>query len=147
MNKIYKLVWSKVRNTWVVASEMAKGHGKSSSPEGKGIILKSMILMALFGCFMTAGISSVAAELTGDQKVVYDAVMAELKSSGRVQLGGTTTDSAGIAIGADSLSKGDYSTAIGSYAQALAGHSVTIGDSAVSNGGQSVAMGHFSRWL
>lgn len=55
MNKIYKLVWSKVRNAWVVASEIAKGHGKSSSSEGSGKRLKSLVLMALLGCFvMTA---------------------------------------------------------------------------------------------
>ena len=69
MNKIYKLVWSKVRNTWVVASEIAKGHGKSSSSEGKGNgkLLKSLVLMALLGSFMTAGMSPVAAEETPEQ--------------------------------------------------------------------------------
>lgn len=55
MNKIYKLVWSKVRNTWVVVSEIAKGHGKSSSSEGSGKRLKSLVVMALLGCFVTAG--------------------------------------------------------------------------------------------
>ena len=29
MNKIYKLIWSKVKNMWVVASELAKNHTKS----------------------------------------------------------------------------------------------------------------------
>ena len=29
MNKIYKLIWSKVKNMWVVASELAKSHTKS----------------------------------------------------------------------------------------------------------------------
>lgn len=47
MNKIYKIVWSKIRNTWVVASEIAKGHGKSSSSEGNGKLLKSLVLTAL----------------------------------------------------------------------------------------------------
>lgn len=57
MNKIYKIVWSKIRNTWVVASEIAKGHGKSSSSEGNGKLLKSLVLTALLGSFMTAGMS------------------------------------------------------------------------------------------
>ena len=30
MNKIYKVVWSKVRNCYVVASELAKSHTKGS---------------------------------------------------------------------------------------------------------------------
>ena len=31
MNKVYKLVWSKVRNCYVVASELAKSHSKGKS--------------------------------------------------------------------------------------------------------------------
>ena len=84
MNKIYKLVWSKVRNTWVVASEMAKGHGKSSSSEGKGIILKSMILMALFGSFMTAGMSPVAAEATPEQRAQAQALIEAIKNDAQL---------------------------------------------------------------
>lgn len=84
MNKIYKLVWSKVRNTWVVASEMAKGHGKSSSSEGKGIILKSMILMALFGSFMTAGMSPVAAEVTPEQRAQAQALIEAIKNDAQL---------------------------------------------------------------
>lgn len=28
MNRIYKVIWSKVRNSWVVVSEIARNHGK-----------------------------------------------------------------------------------------------------------------------
>ena len=84
MNKIYKLVWSKVRNAWVVASEIAKGHGKSSSSEGNGKLLKSLVLMALLGSFMTAGISPVAAELTSEQQAVYDAVLQKLETEKKI---------------------------------------------------------------
>lgn len=31
MNKVYKLVWSKVRHCYVVVSELAKSHGKDKS--------------------------------------------------------------------------------------------------------------------
>ena len=31
MNRIYKVIWSKVRNCYVAVSEMAKGNGKSPS--------------------------------------------------------------------------------------------------------------------
>lgn len=31
MNRIYRLVWSKVRNAWVAVAENAKGHGKGTS--------------------------------------------------------------------------------------------------------------------
>lgn len=83
MNKIYKLVWSKVRNTWVVASEIAKGHGKNASATRERKLLKTAVITAIMGgCLMTGGLAS--AELTPEQKVVYDAVMAELEKGGGV---------------------------------------------------------------
>ena len=35
MNKIFKVIWSKSRNCYVVASELAKGHTKASSTGDK----------------------------------------------------------------------------------------------------------------
>lgn len=34
MNKIYKVIWSKAKHTYVVASEIAKGHTKGR-PQGE----------------------------------------------------------------------------------------------------------------
>ncbi|WP_279717040.1 ESPR-type extended signal peptide-containing protein, partial [Chelonobacter oris] len=31
MNKIYKVIWNKITNTWVVASELTRAHGKSAT--------------------------------------------------------------------------------------------------------------------
>ena len=131
MNKIYKLVWSKVRNTWVVTSEIAKGHGKESSSGRNGKRLKLAVMTAILGgCFMTAGISPVAA-LTDDQQAVYDAVMAELNakrgvahyfsvnSDDKNAPEGTNYDNNGatgkdaIAIGKNAVSEGPGSIAIG----------------------------------
>ena len=78
MNKIYKLVWSKVRSAWVVTSEIAKGHGKDSSSGRNKNMLKAGVVMALLGGFMTAGMIHADAALTPDQKAVYDAVMEEM---------------------------------------------------------------------
>ena len=36
MNKIYKVVYSRTRNTYQVVSELAKSHGKSSSYGSSG---------------------------------------------------------------------------------------------------------------
>ncbi|MBF0256614.1 MAG: filamentous hemagglutinin N-terminal domain-containing protein, partial [Gammaproteobacteria bacterium] len=35
MNKIYRLIWNRQLNLWVVASEIARGRGKSSGPVGQ----------------------------------------------------------------------------------------------------------------
>lgn len=117
MNKIYKLVWSKVRNAWVVTSEIAKGHGKESSSGRNGKRLKLAVMTAILGgCFMTAGISPVAA-LTPDQQAVYDAVMAQLKASEKVELG--------VARGDDSETDAE-ATAEGANANVSAGDKVTL---------------------
>ena len=33
MNRIYRIIWSRVRNTWMVVSELATGHGKSGGAQ------------------------------------------------------------------------------------------------------------------
>ena len=165
MNKIYKLVWSKVRNTWVVASEIAKGHGKSSSSEGNGKLLKSLVLTALLGSFMAAGTSPVAAALTPEQQAVYDAVMAQLKASGKVELGGKTGTNTGVAIGSLSeapnqgtvaigeSAKGEFqSVAIGQDAQArwvddtpnVSGNNIAIGASTRAYAANGIAQGNYA---
>ena len=51
MNKIYKLVWSKAKNMWVVASELAKSYTKSPNSGITGFVsmasLESKINMDL----------------------------------------------------------------------------------------------------
>ena len=141
MNKIYKLVWSKVRNTWVVASEIAKGHGKNASATRERKLLKTAVITAIMGgCLMTGGLASAA--LTEEQQAVYDAVMAQLKASGKVELGGTATDTTGIAIGGNALSEGEYSTAIGHEAISKAAHSMVIGIGSRSEAPNSTVLGN-----
>ena len=90
---------------------------------------------------MTAGMSPVAA-LTPDQQAVYEAVMAQLKASAKVELGGTTTDTTGIAIGGNALSEGEYSTAIGHEAISKAAHSMVIGIGSRSEAPNSTVLGN-----
>lgn len=35
MNKIYKVIWSKVKNRYVVVSELAKSHSRSTVTSGR----------------------------------------------------------------------------------------------------------------
>ena len=48
MNKIYKVIWSKVKHCYVVVSELTKRDGKSASPTGllgrKAAVLAVMAL-------------------------------------------------------------------------------------------------------
>ena len=51
MNKIYRVIWSKVRNCYVVVSEIAKAHSKGGSTAHRvphmGASLTSMLLASL----------------------------------------------------------------------------------------------------
>ena len=58
MNKIYKLVWSKVKGAWVVTSEIAKGHGKAVASRQRKSIAAVMAGLAL-GFFSGAGHAAV----------------------------------------------------------------------------------------
>ena len=46
MNRAYKLVWNTVSNSWIVASELAKGHKKSSSTALKLVLGIATVLSA-----------------------------------------------------------------------------------------------------
>ena len=50
MNRVYKLVWSKVRNCYVVASELAKQHGKVSKSSVMGKTLVAGVLACIISC-------------------------------------------------------------------------------------------------
>lgn len=165
MNKIYKLVWSKVRSAWVVTSEIAKGHGKDSSSGRNRSMLKAGVVMALLGGFMTAGISPVAAELTQDQQAVYDAVMAKLNEDGvnkihylsigpdneknLAQDGNYNNDGVeqhwGIAIGVNASSKDGDGIAMGKDARSRGYESIGLGSLSSAVGDYSTATGHKSQ--
>lgn len=56
MNKIYKLIWSKTKNCWVVASELAKGHGKNKSR-----IKNSLLAVFVMSALLAGGTADVQA--------------------------------------------------------------------------------------
>lgn len=143
MNKIYKLVWSKVRNTWVVASEIAKGHGKSSSSEGNLKLLKSLVLTALLGSFMTAGISPVVAALTPDQQAVYDAVLQKLETEKKIvhYFSVDSADKDADSNWNNDGAKGQNAVAIGVGAKAQGVHSMALGNLVYAQGESATAVG------
>ncbi|MFR2574053.1 MAG: ESPR-type extended signal peptide-containing protein, partial [Dialister sp.] len=166
MNKIYKLIWSKVRNAWVVTSEIAKGHGKESSSGRNGKRLKLAVMTAILGgCFMTAGISPVDAALTQEQQDVYDAVMAKLNEDGVKKIhylsigpdnekdlahGGNYNNDGveqhwGIAIGVNASSKDGDGIAMGMDSRSRGNQSIGLGSLSSAVGTYSTSVGHRSQ--
>ena len=61
LNRIYRLVWSAVHQTWVVASELAGGRGKSSSTP----LLSAALLASLAGLSGGAGAAPQGGQVVG----------------------------------------------------------------------------------
>jgi hypothetical protein len=58
MNKIYKVIWSHVKQCYVVTSELVKAHGRTST-RGRTSRLAVAALTALTAFILTAGVTSV----------------------------------------------------------------------------------------
>ena len=127
MNKIFKVIWSKSKQCYVVVSEMAK------NKTGKKKIIVASILAAL--AIQTAGVIDVAAA-EGDQP-------SSAIADGRVTNGKTN----GLAIGNFASSESNQSIAIGYYSVATAAEmnpalpATAVGAGAKANGLSTVALG------
>lgn len=103
MNKIYKVIWSKVRNCWIVVSELAKGQGKNTSCGGTSLL--SMLVMATL---LTTGVMHAQA-LTPEEK---DEIKADIVSDLTARMGqkgfiidndASVTAAGGVALGIGSV--------------------------------------------
>ena len=106
---------------------------------------------------MTAGISPVAAELTADQKAVYDAVLQKLETEKKTvhyfSVNGVKTGAGSnynndgatglnsLVIGGKAIAQGENSMALGYIAQAQGVNSVAVGYVAKAGGVASAALG------
>ena len=127
MNKIFKVIWSKSKQCYVVVSEMAK------NKTGKKKIVVASILAAL--AMQTAGVTNVAAA-AGD-------LPSESFANGTVASGKTN----GLAIGNAANSGSNQSIAIGYYSVANAAEidpalpATAVGAGAHATGQSTVALG------
>ena len=58
MNKIYRVIWSKVRNCYVVVSEIAKAHSKGSSAVRRVPCMGAVLTTMLLASVLSFGISA-----------------------------------------------------------------------------------------
>lgn len=70
MNRIYKVVWNKVRNCYVVVSELAKSTGKSSQDKGvRTMSMKAAAVLAAFFVTVGGGTLTAVQAATGEENV------------------------------------------------------------------------------
>lgn len=115
MNRIYKIVWNKAKNTYVVASELAKSHTKSAS--GKAV--KTAMAAAVGGGLLFGGYVGVYA------------VPATNPPGG----------GPGVAIGTGSSSNNANSVAVGSSAKTTGAKAVAVGNGAIADSTSTIAVG------
>lgn len=155
MNKIYKLIWSKAKNCWVVASELAKGHGKNKSRrEGKSLLAVAVMTALLGGAFLPAGMVSAA---DGAAHYVNVAVNTDQKIEARKYPGETIEESAVdpdanydapadptinyISIGAEASAGGNGAVAMGFKTMAKEEYSTALGTGSAAYSKGDLALG------
>ncbi|MCF0155020.1 MAG: hypothetical protein HUJ84_04810, partial [Veillonella sp.] len=144
MNKIYKVVWSKTKNMYVVASEIAKTNGKASS-SAVGTTVRALAVAALL-TGGALGMSQVYADTSSysnhpvntaeDLSIAINPTTGVIDSgskvtakNGSVAIGyNDTAESTSVALGKDNTAQ-DHSVAIGGNNTAVA-KSIAIGSSA-----------------
>ena len=153
LNHIYKVIWSKTKNAWVVVSEIAKRDGKSSvksvvtSLAGKSVAAV-MVAMVMCGGVVSANtVYGTGASAYGTaQHVTAIGENATAQNNEVVAVGYNSqvmgsTGSIAIGSAAQAISL-DASVAIGAGANTSNHGSIAIGKTATSSGTNSVAIGN-----
>ena len=156
MNKIFKVVWSKTKECYVVVSEVAKNNGGKKKALASVLAGLAMVgVAAQMGTPVQAGAnnSGNAVNLWADKKldgsnntantvgansvaVGNNLVAGSASTTPTGRLGGTA-----IAIGADSQAKDDRNIAIGYNNTTEGQDSVAMGSNVIAGTGQSIAIG------
>ena len=113
MNKVYKLVWSSLKNCYVVASELAKARGKSHKSISKSSVIVGMLSLAL-GCGMFSSSAEAVANMT--RTYITDDDFYSITDSGDVV--GNDVGSIAIGNGATVRNSNSNAVAIGDYVYA-----------------------------
>ena len=149
MNRIYKVIWSRVKNCYVVVSEIANNRGKINGSTGTGV---RTLLCAL------ALVGSVAPPLNVAQAVNPAGTGAGVAwgngtNSGtdehNVAIGGyaKALGTVALSLGAHSESTGAYSTAVGGGSHATAKNAAAIGPWSEAKAENAVAVGATAKSL
>ena len=132
MNKIFKVVWSKTKECYVVVSEVAKNNGG-----------KKKVLASVLAGFAMAGMFANSTQAAYEQWGGHASSTVE-----SIALGPDTwaQNDAAVAIGmhnnANGTAPGKYSVALGSWANANGASSVALGASVNAKGYLAVAVGY-----
>lgn len=143
MNKHYKVIWSKVKNGYVVVSELAKNNGKASqSKMGRNI---GVALSVLALCAGMSGVAYAADTATGTGSGVAYGTSSEATATTNTAVGRSakaTGREQAVAVGNTATASDAYTTAIGNGANATASFATALGYKAAATGSSGTAIGN-----
>ena len=108
LNHIYKVIWSKTKNAWVVVSEIAKRDGKSSVKSVVTSLAGKSVAAVMVAMVMCGGVASAA---TGTQ--YGTGATATYNNSVAVGENAQATNSGTTLVGANSQIQGQQSSVVG----------------------------------
>ena len=138
MNKIFKVIWSKSKQCYIVVSEVAKNHSGK-----KKIVVASILAAMAVGSEMSV-VEVQAGALDGGQIGSYYATAIGYKANAFTDSSlaiGTYSYSKGTQVPGDAGSKVDPSIAVGNYARAVGNSALAVGMNATANNSFGVAIG------
>ena len=133
MNKIYKVIWSKARNCYVVVSELAKRNGKCKAAKTDGLNRRNRLTDLL--SFNTPALTKAVMAML----VAGMIAMPNVAGAGTAYQDNTPTGNASAGGGDNASAYGNYANASGSNSTAIGGRTKAAGKSAIAVGFSATA--------
>ena len=153
MNQVHKVIWSRVKNCYIVVSEITKRVGRDNKASVTGIrpLRALLCAMVVAGCMLPADVDAApglihagtGATTSGDSSIAYGYSAKAMKKHSIAQ--GTEADAEeeyALAMGYKAIAKGKQSLAIGREANAIGNNSIAEGAGAKGYAKDGIAIGN-----
>ena len=142
MNRVYKIVWSKAKNAYVVTSELAKNHTKSASGKAVKAALTAAVGMGvLMGGYVADAAPATNPSGDGPGIAIGTGSSSQKVDSTAVGKNAKTTGEGALAVGYNSIADADSAMAVGNGNKAMAGGSLAVGARNIAQGMGGLAIG------
>ena len=153
MNQVHKVIWSRVKNCYIVVSEITKRVGRDNKASVTGIrpLRALLCAMVIAGCMLPADADAApglihagtGATASGDSSIAYGYSAQAKKDHSIAQgTGADAEEEYALAMGYKATAKGLQSLAIGRQANAIGNNSIAAGAGAKGYAKDGVAIGN-----
>ena len=153
MNQVHKVIWSRVKNCYIVVSEITKRVGRDNKASVTGIrpLRALLCAMVIAGCMLPADADAApglihagtGATASGDSSIAYGYSAQAKKDHSIAQgTGADAEEEYALAMGYKAIARGKQSLAIGRQANAIGNNSIAAGAGAKGYAQDGVAIGN-----